>query len=290
MSSLQAPAPGCPLAGYRLHCAACAVHAGLCSQRGMAGRRPLGLHTRLHLASTSSAADQRSTPSEVLHHLRDVCCCPETGHCPCSMSDVHRHVLGCPAARSWAGLGQPRSCAACQICMSPTATMSMPGPAQQLCKEPHLVEPVLLLCNAGMGIPESAHELCGMPACWTLPRCLAGQPWASQGLHGTWRLCGQTPSQRTRMGSHPAALPSQTRECAYGWAASSGTAASSSPPLRRLPMPTPGRLLSLTAAPMLPQVCCLPCSAAFQAFTAPPPGCTRWCIIIGQPGLLLFVA
>ena len=160
--------------------------------------------------------------------------------------------------------------------------MSGPGPAQQLRSGPHLLEPVLLLCKAGMGTPQPAHELSSMPDCWSLPCCHAERPWASQGLHGTWRLCGQTPSQRTRMGSHPAAPPSQTQECACGWAASFGTAASSSQPLRRLLTPTPGRLLSLTAAPMLLQVCCLPCHAASQAFTEAamgPPGCAGWYII-----------
>ena len=97
------------------------------------------------------------------------------------------------------------------------------------------------------------------------------------------------------MGSHPAAPPSQMQECACGWAASSETAASSSQPLRRLHMPTTGRLLSLTAAPMPPQVCCLPCCAAFEAFTKSiiamgPHGCPRWCIIIVQRVLPMFVA
>ena len=179
------------------------------------------------------------------------------------------------------------------IGLSLTATMSGPGPAQQLCSVPRLPEPVLLLCRTGLGIPESALKLFSMPDCWSLPRCHAGRPWASLGLRGTWRLCGQTPFQRTQMGSHPAAPPSQTQECAYGWAASSETAASSSQPLRQLLMPTTGRLLSLTAAPMPPQVCCLPRRAAFQASTEPaigPLGCTRWCIVIEQCVLPLFVA
>lgn len=96
------------------------------------------------------------------------------------------------------------------------------------------------------------------------------------------------------MGSHQAAPPSQTVECACGWAASSETAASSSQPLRQLLMPTTGRLLSLTAAPMLPQVCCLPYRAAYQAFAKTcngplqPPGVHM--VIIEQSVLLLFVA
>ena len=53
-------------------------------------------------------------------------------------TDAHRQVASYSAARSWAGLGQPRSYAACPTCLSLTATMSSPAPAQQLRSVPHL--------------------------------------------------------------------------------------------------------------------------------------------------------
>ena len=89
--------------------------------------------------------------------------------------------------------------------------------------------------------------------------------------------------------------PCPTASCSGSRAPQSQqTAASSSQPLRQLLMPTTGRLLSLTAAPMLPQVCCLPYRAAYQAFAKTcngplqPPGVHM--VIIEQSVLLLFVA
>ena len=131
---------------------------------------------------TSSAADQYSTSSHVLHHPRDASCCSETGHCPCSLLDMHTHVPGYSAAQLWVGLAQPRSYAACPTCLSSTATMGGPGPAQQLCSVPHLLEPVLLLCRAGMA---SLSRLRSCVACLTA----GAYPAVMQGGHGRPRVC-----------------------------------------------------------------------------------------------------